>query len=132
MVPLTEVRKANAAFKSRENFGLTCVFAGATSGTGAATLERIVTMVKSSTFYIIARSTSDFSTQQTKLGNLGPSCQFIFVEGEVSLISGVDAMCKRIMAAEKKIDILFMSCGMLPFNGPECRPLMLLPSASWH
>lgn len=97
-----------------------CVFAGATSGIGASTLSKLIVMLDSPTFYIIGRSNTRFASQQAKLENLNPSCKLVFLKAEVSLLTDIDAVCKQIIGAEKKVDILFMSCGLLPFNGPTC------------
>jgi len=97
-----------------------CVFAGATGGIGASTLEKMATMLHAPTFHVIGRSAERFAIQQAKLETLNPTCKVVFLEAEVSLISDVDAACKQITAAEKKVDYLFMSPGMLPFNGAQC------------
>jgi hypothetical protein len=36
------------------------------------------------------------------------------------LLSEVDRVCKQISAAEKKVDYLYMSPGLMPLNGPQC------------
>jgi NAD(P)-dependent dehydrogenase (short-subunit alcohol dehydrogenase family) len=107
-----------------------CVFAGATSGIGASTLEKMATMLHAPIFYVIGRSAGRFTSQRAKLETLNPTCKVVFLEAEVSLISDVDAACKQITAAEKKVDYLFMSPGMLPFNGPQCMCLPGLNSSS--
>jgi NAD(P)-dependent dehydrogenase (short-subunit alcohol dehydrogenase family) len=110
--------------------GLVCVFAGATSGIGASTLEKMATLLHAPTFYVIGRSAEHFSSQRVKLEKLNPTCKIVFLEAEVSLISDVDAVCKQITDAEKKVDYLFMSPGMLPFNGAQCRQLLTLGPCS--
>lgn len=123
MVKLSEVRDAKTEFarKSRENTGLICVFAGATSGIGKATLEKLVsTIVREATIYVIGRSESRFKNQLADLGGLNMSCKIIYLETEFSLISGVDAAVKQILERETKVDYLFMSTGKLPHAGPTC------------
>jgi len=97
-----------------------CVFAGATSGIGASTLERMATMLHSPTFYVIGRSATRFVAQHTKLATLNPSCKIAFLEADVSLLSDVDVVCKQIVQAEKKLDYLYMSPGLIPLNGAQC------------
>lgn len=77
-------------------------------------------MLHKSTFYILGRSATRFSPQLSKLKSINPTCQFVFVEAEISLISEVDVACKRIAAAEQRVDYLYMSAGLLPLNGAEC------------
>lgn len=123
MVKATTVNQCNARFASSENernTGVVCVFAGATSGTGAGTLESMVPMLHKSIFYIVGRSAARFASQRAKLESLNPSCKLVFLEAEVSLLSDVDAVCKQIAAAERKVDYLYMSPGCIPLNGPQC------------
>lgn len=126
MVKITEIRQYNERFAKENNADLVCVFAGATSGSGAGALEAMVGMLHTSTFYIIGRSAAQFASQRKKLEKLNPSCKLEFLEAQVSLISDVDAMCKQIAAAEKKVDLLYMSPGSIPFGGQRCTHLLIL------
>jgi len=115
-------RQYNERFASgHHERGLVCVFAGATSGNGASTLERMATMLHAPTFYVIGRSSIRFANQRAKLESLNPSCKVVFLEAEVSLISDVDTACEHIIAAEKKVDHLYMSPGLMPLNGAQCK-----------
>ena len=120
MVKATTIRQCNACFASERHAGLVCVFAGATSGIGASTLERMALMLHASTFYVLGRSAARFASQRAKLESLNPSCKVVFLEAEVSLLSDVDAVCKQITAVEQKVDYLYMSPGLIPLNGPQC------------
>ncbi|KAI0438128.1 hypothetical protein F4803DRAFT_536022 [Xylaria telfairii] len=95
------------------------VFAGATSGIGAKTLERMITMYRAPTFYVLGRSSVRFATQRKTLELLNPDCTIVYVEADVSLISGIDSASKQIKEAEKKVDYLYMSMGGLPLAGAE-------------
>jgi hypothetical protein len=77
-------------------------------------------MLQKPTFYVIGRSAARFANQRTKIEMLNPSCKIVFVEAEVSLLSEVDAACKKITTAEHKIDLLYMSPGVFPLNTPQC------------
>jgi NADP-dependent 3-hydroxy acid dehydrogenase YdfG len=119
-------RESNERFANENHEdGLVCVFAGATSGIGSSTLERMASMLPSATFYVIGRSASHFASQRAKLQTLNPTCEVIFLEAEISLLSEVDRVCKQITAAEKKVDYLYMSPGLMPLNGPQCKKLAL-------
>ncbi|TVY84965.1 Oxidoreductase lepF [Lachnellula suecica] len=119
MVKLLSVKQSNAAFAADQSksSGLTCVFAGATSGIGASTLEVMVSTLHNSTFYILGRSAKKFEAQRQNLEALSPSSQLKFIECNVALISDVDAACKQISA--ERIDFLYMSQGLVPLNGAE-------------
>ncbi|MCJ1248159.1 hypothetical protein MMC30_005376 [Trapelia coarctata] len=119
MVKATTIRQCNARFASEHHTGLVCVFAGATSGIGASTLERMALMLQTPTFYVLGRSAARFANQRAKLESLNPSCKVVFIEAEVSLLSEVDAACEQITAAEQKVDCLYMSPGLIPLNGPQ-------------
>lgn len=119
MVKATEIRQYSRPEKGQD-LGLVCVFAGATSGIGASTLEKMVQKLQKSTFYVLGRSASRFASQRAKLESLNPSCKIVFIQAEVSLLSAIDATCKQITAAEKKVDHLYMSPGLIPLNGPQC------------
>ncbi|MCJ1454548.1 hypothetical protein MMC28_004901 [Mycoblastus sanguinarius] len=119
MVKATTIRQCNARFASEHHAGLVCVFAGATSGIGAGTLERMALMLQAPTFYVLGRSAARFASQRAKLESLNSSCKVVFLEAEVSLLSDVDAACTQITAAEQKVDYLYMSAGLMPLNGPQ-------------
>lgn len=120
MVKLSSIKQSNGAFAAdpTKSSGLVCVFAGATSGIGASTLEACVSVVKESTFYVLGRSARKFESQRAKLEALNPSCGLKFIECDVSLLVSVDTACKEISA--EKIDLLYMSQGLVPLNGAEC------------
>ena len=120
MVNTTTVRQCNARFASEHHSGFVCVFAGATSGIGGGTLEKMALMLQAPTFYIIGRSAARFASQRAKLQELNASCKIVFLEAEVSLLSDVNSVCKRITESETKVDCLYMSPGLMPLNGPQC------------
>lgn len=121
MVKITTIRECNERLAKENNADLVCVFAGATSGSGAGALEAMVGMLHTSTFYIIGRSSTQFARQRKKLDKINPSCKLEFLEAQVSLLSDVDRVCRQIAAAEKKVDLLYMSPGCIPFGGPRCK-----------
>lgn len=120
MVKTTAISQCNERFAKENNADLVCVFAGATSGSGAGALEAMVGMLHTSTFYIIGRSAAQFASQRKKLEKINPNCKLEFLKAQVSLLSDVDEVCKQIVAAEKMVDLLFMSPGCIPFGGPRC------------
>lgn len=121
MTKLSVVRQSNAAFAAdrSQSSGLVCVFAGATSGIGASTLEVIASMLHDSTIYVLGRSAAKFAGQKERIAASSPSCRLEFIECDVSLLSHVDTACKQI--SPEKIDLLYMSQGLVPLNGAECK-----------
>ena len=120
MVKIATIRQYNDHNKERD-VGLIYVFAGATSGIGASTLEKMVQKLQQSTFYVLGRSASRFTAQHAKLKSLNSNYnKLVFIQAEVSLLSDIDAACAQISAAEKRVDYVYMSPGLFPLNGPHC------------
>ncbi|KAM7198340.1 hypothetical protein V8F33_005131 [Rhypophila sp. PSN 637] len=108
---------SNELFAHEKHEGLVCVFMGATSGIGLAALGRLVTRVRSSTFYVLGRNPERYVTELDVLRKMALTCSIIFIEAEVSLISSVDTACDQIKSSEEKVDIVCMSPGGMPFQG---------------
>ena len=120
MVQISTVRERNAQFTKEHHTGLVCVFVGATAGIGAATLERLVQMLDESTFYVLGRSAAKFEGRRAELESLNTSNKIVYIQTEVSLVSGVDDACKQIVEEEKRVDYLYISAGKVPFEGASC------------
>lgn len=82
-------------------------------------------MLHAPTFYVIGRSATHFVALKTKIQSLNPTCKIIFLEAEMSLLEEVDRVCKQILNAESKLDYLYMSPGLMPLNGPQCKSLLI-------
>ncbi|ROW00363.1 hypothetical protein VMCG_07240 [Cytospora schulzeri] len=122
MVNTTTITESNARYAAEHHKGLVCVFAGGTAGIGAATLERLATMLQSSTFYILGRNPPRHVACLEQLRASSPSNNFVFIEALVSLISDIDSACSQIRSAEKRVDFLCMSPGGMPFAGAKYTP----------
>lgn len=120
MVVIASVKEHIARFTSQHHMGRVCVFSGATSGIGFGTIQKMLYMLHSSTFYILGRSQSKFATRLEELRALSPSCKIVFIECQVSLLSDMDSACEQIASAEDKVDCLCMSQGGMPFRGATC------------
>lgn len=121
MVGALAIAESNLAYAQEQHSSLVCVFAGATAGIGRATLERLATMLHSSTFYILGRNKQRHAAWLDQLGATAPRSRFVYIEAQVSLISDIDKACDQILSAEQKVDILCMSPGGMPFAGAKCR-----------
>lgn len=119
MVGATAIAECNVAYAQQQHSQLVCVFAGATAGIGRATLERLATMLHSSAFYILGRNKQRHNPWLDQL-RATSSNEFVFIEAQVSLISDIDTACNQILSAERKIDILCLSPGGMPFAGAKC------------
>ncbi|KAK6073208.1 short-chain dehydrogenase reductase [Seiridium cupressi] len=117
MVNISDIVDNNARFASNGHEGRVRVFLGATSGTGLGTLRRFVTMLQSSTFYILGRTESRFASELERLMASAPTCKLVFIEAHVSFIRSINAACEKIMLSEDKVDYICMSPGGMPFQG---------------
>jgi NADP-dependent 3-hydroxy acid dehydrogenase YdfG len=117
MVEISEIRKSNADYAAQDHRGLVCVFAGATAGIGAATLREMVGLLRSSTFYVLGRDPHRYQDNLDELKSIGPTNDIVFVEAQISLISGVDKACSFIRGASNKVDVICVSPGGMPFQG---------------
>ncbi|KAK6073858.1 hypothetical protein SCUP515_06780 [Seiridium cupressi] len=127
MVKSSNIIQSNQLFshQHQNDKGVVGVFAGATSGIVARTLERMITMFHSLTFYVLGRSSTGFAAQRKILESLNPDCNIIYIETNVALISGIDLACQQIQNAENKVDYLYMSMGRLPLAGAQSHPRVL-------
>jgi NADP-dependent 3-hydroxy acid dehydrogenase YdfG len=121
MVSITEIQNSNARYLEHGHRGLVCVFAGATAGIGSATLEELVGLLQASTFYVLGRNPSRYQDKLKKLRKIGPTNRIVFIETQVALLAMVDDACEQIRAAEKKVDIICVSPGGMPFQGAVCK-----------
>lgn len=121
MVGAVAITESNLAYAQEQHSSLVCVFAGATAGIGRATLERLATILHSSTFYILGRNKQHHAAWLDQLRATASGSKFVYIEAQVSLISDVDKACDQIFSAERKVDILCMSPGGMPFAGAKCR-----------
>lgn len=95
------------------------VFSGATQGIGLGTLKAFAKHIKKPTAYIIGRNKERFDDELSALEMLNPRGSFIFIEGQVNLVEGIDAVSDQIRgkAAPKSIDFVFMAQGATPIEG---------------
>jgi NADP-dependent 3-hydroxy acid dehydrogenase YdfG len=112
MVNLKQVKASNNGLKNTTS-GLTAVFIGATSGIGMGAVKKFAQNTISPVVYLAGRSKSSAGPLLAELKSLNPEGNFIFIEAEVSLLKEVDKVCDEIKSKEQKIDLLFLSAGML-------------------
>ncbi|KAK3298363.1 uncharacterized protein B0H64DRAFT_73367 [Chaetomium fimeti] len=118
MVAIHQVREHNAALGA-ETPGLVALFTGATRGIGAATLHQLVRGLNTPTIYAVGRSATQFADQRAELQSLNPRAQIKFIAANIALLREVDRVCQLVAEAEERLDLLFMSPGFIPVNGPD-------------
>lgn len=120
MSSITDIISSNEALATRYE-SLTAVFTGATQGIGLGTLQAFVKHIPKPRAIIVGRNRERFEDQLKALTAINANGEFVFIEGELSLIKGVDAVCDKIEKTLEgtKIDLLFMSQGYAPLGGRE-------------
>ena len=124
MVAISLVRQSNEQLRNLPSHlsSPTAVFAGATRGIGLATLRQLAIHTVNPTCYIVGRSEAKGQEVVDELKELNGKGKYVFVEGEVSLLEGVDKCCeeiKRLIGDGKGLDILYMSQGYITFGGRD-------------
>jgi len=118
MVSMKEVRRSNDGLKNRPA-GMKAVFIGATAGIGASTVKQFALHTNAPTVYLVGRSQTKAAPLLVELKSLNPQATFTFIEAEVSLLKAVDEVCDEILAKEQKLDLLWLSQGLLSFAGQQ-------------
>ncbi|KAK5113708.1 hypothetical protein LTR62_003335 [Meristemomyces frigidus] len=122
MVAIQEVRSANAVLKTTTE-NVTAVFVGATNlhGIGFATIKAFATSIPTPHVIIVGRNATAFAPALAQLQKLNPSGHFTFLVGDISLLKSIDLICKHITQhlETKKINLLYLSQGTLPFAGRQ-------------
>jgi short-subunit dehydrogenase len=116
MVNIKEIRASNTDISIQ---GLTALFVGATQGIGASTLKQLATHTQSPNVYIVGRSKAKAAPLLAELRSLNVKGSFTFIEAEVSLVKDVDRVCDEIKSKEQKLDLLWLSPGLLTTSGPS-------------
>ncbi|CAG9944872.1 unnamed protein product [Clonostachys rosea f. rosea IK726] len=118
MVALDVVKQSNSQLKGA-NLPKVAVFVGGTSGIGQHTISELVETGVETKIYLIGRPSSSerAKTQIATLKHVNPNAEVVWLAGEVSLLADVKKICTEIQSKETSLDLLFMSTGVLPFNG---------------
>ena len=122
MVSLITIRTSNSAL-TKSSTPLTAVFVGSTSGIGLATVKAFAASHPTPKAYIIGRSPSQFQPHLDEIKKTNPDGHFEFIKAEVSLMKEVDRVCDEIKRKEEKIDMLWLSCGVLKFGARDGKSL---------
>lgn len=120
MVSMKEVRVSNDSIRN-ETAGLKALFVGATAGIGASAVKQFALHAKAATVYLAGRSHAKATPLLDELKSLNPQATFNFIEADISLLKGVDRVCDEILAKEQKLDLLWLSQGLLSFSGQQSK-----------
>ncbi|CAI6093751.1 unnamed protein product [Clonostachys chloroleuca] len=120
MPSLKEIRAANALINDATAPRVS-VWVGGTSGVGKLTIKALVETGASVKIYVVGRKSSEERTKTftQELNAINPKAEFIWVEGEVSLLAETKRVCEIIKEKESYIDLLFLSTGYAPLGTRE-------------
>jgi NAD(P)-dependent dehydrogenase (short-subunit alcohol dehydrogenase family) len=126
MVSISAVRAINAEVATLTSY-ITAVFVGSTSGIGRATLLELAKIKTNGLkVYIVGRNPGNQKQLLDELGKLNPKGEFIFLEGQITLLCDVKRVCDEIKSREQSLDILWLSAGALPFDGRKGEVYILM------
>jgi NADP-dependent 3-hydroxy acid dehydrogenase YdfG len=92
---------------------------GGTSGIGEATARAFVRDTESSRVYLVGRNETQASKIIEELRQINPDGQISFVKCEAARLRSVDEACKLIQEKEEKVNLLFMTAGMMTTKGRD-------------
>ena len=115
---LEEIKAANQTLSTHHEAS-TAIFTGATQGVGLVALQAFATHVPMPKAIIVGRSRQHFEDKLQRLKLINPKGEFIFIEGQVSLIKSIDAICEQIkdLVPSRTVEFLCMSQGYAPIEG---------------
>jgi NADP-dependent 3-hydroxy acid dehydrogenase YdfG len=116
MVRIQEVKTELSTLK-RLGPGLVAVFVGGTSGIGENTAREIVRHSTSPRIYLVGRSQEQADRIKADFQTINPEAQTRFIKGDVSSLRNVDKICDEIKQSENKINLLFLTAGILTMSG---------------
>jgi len=118
MVSIQDIRAQLTGVK-RLGPGLVAVFVGGTSGIGETTAREFVRYTINPRVYLVGRSQEQADHIQAEFKELNPESQVNFIQSDVSLLQNVDKVCDEIKAKEEKINVLFLSAGIMTMKGRD-------------
>ena len=118
MASLAEVRAHNSTLKNLAP-GLVAIFVGGTSGISLYTAREFARNTRSPHIYLIGRNETEATRISQELKTINPTSTIDFIKKDVSLLRKVDEACKEIKEKEKKVNLLFMTIGILTLSGRD-------------
>ncbi|KAF3929908.1 hypothetical protein AA313_de0202226 [Arthrobotrys entomopaga] len=118
MIPLTTIQAANAKLSATLPSPI-CVFVGGTTGIGFYTLKQLAKSTISPKIYLIGSKPENGVKAVEELERINPKGRYIYQQCNAMLIKKVDEVCEVIIKAEKEINILWLSAGVLRSGMPD-------------
>jgi NAD(P)-dependent dehydrogenase (short-subunit alcohol dehydrogenase family) len=100
---------------------------GGTSGIGETAAREFVRHTLAPRVYLIGRSEAQASRIISELSKLNPDGKVSFIKSDISLLRGVDKACDEIKGKESRVNLLFLSAGILTSKGRDGMTCPVLP-----
>lgn len=116
---LLKIKSKNGETTSRTAPFPVAVIVGGTSGLGENTAYKFAKYNTKPTIYIIGRKASAGARVVAELCKINPDpdCCFRFYGCDATLISEIDTICDKILAQERRVNLLFLSPGFTTLSG---------------
>lgn len=90
---------------------------GGTSGIGETTAREFVRYTVKPRVYLVGRNQEQGTKLTAEFRELNPESQVDFIQSDTSLLQNVDKICDDIKSREDKVNLLFLSAGMMTTGG---------------
>lgn len=98
---------------------LNTITVGGTSGIGETTAREFARHTVEPRIYLVGRNQTEASRIIDELAKLNPDGKVSFVQTDASLLRSVDKACDQIKEKEDKINLLFLSPGVMTTKGRQ-------------
>ena len=92
---------------------------GGTSGIGETTAREFVRHTVEPRVYLVGRNQKEALRIIDELAKLNPEGKVSFIQTDASLLKSVDKACDEIKEEEEKINLLFLSPGIMTTKGRQ-------------
>jgi NAD(P)-dependent dehydrogenase (short-subunit alcohol dehydrogenase family) len=116
---LERIKEVNQDFKNTRATSPVGVFVGATSGIGEHTAYAFAKYTVCPTVYIVGRNieAGERVISHLKTINSNPDARYYSYGQDLSLLKQCNELCDKIVKNESKINLLFLSSGVLNLDG---------------
>lgn len=92
---------------------------GGTSGIGQATARAFVRNTLAARVYLVGRNAAQASKIIEELRQINPDGHISFIKCDAGRLKNVDEACRDIQEKEEKVNLLFLSSGILTTKGRD-------------
>jgi NAD(P)-dependent dehydrogenase (short-subunit alcohol dehydrogenase family) len=90
---------------------------GGTSGIAESTVKSLCFFAVKPFIYLVGRNEESANRIISELRDIESDGTYTFIKKDVSLLENVDQVCMEINQKEKKVNLLFMTCGIASMKG---------------